>query len=220
MIEICKLGLTRYKDVWERQLAIFNNMKEQKRNGGVVKHEYILTTQHQKVVTLGFHGNAANLLFTPEEMERRGIDVFRIERGGDITYHGPGQLVVYPLIDLEQHHLGVKAYISILEQAVINVLGRYGIKGERVDGATGVWIDKGTPRERKICAIGVKCSRFVTMHGLALNVNTDMSGFSTINPCGFTDKGVTSMQMELGRELDFSKVEDELVGELTTLLND
>lgn len=218
MIETVHLGTTRYEQTWQRQLAIFEDMKEAKKLGRPIEKEYILTTQHHPVITLGFHADAANLLVAEQYLKQRDIDLFRIERGGDITYHGPGQLVVYPLVDLERHHLGVKQYVTILEQAVINVIGRYGIKGERVEGATGVWIGKGTPAERKICAVGVKCSRYVTMHGLALNVNTDLDGFSLINPCGFKEKGVTSMARELGHELDFSKVEVELSSELVSLL--
>lgn len=218
MIETVHLGTTRYEQTWQRQLAIFEDMKEAKKLGRPIEKEYILTTQHHPVITLGFHADAANLLVAEQYLKQRDIDLFRIERGGDITYHGPGQLVVYPLVDLERHNLGVKQYVTILEQAVINVIGRYGIKAERVEGATGVWIGKGTPAERKICAVGVKCSRYVTMHGLALNVNTDLDGFSLINPCGFKEKGVTSMARELGHELDFSKVEVELSSELVSLL--
>lgn len=149
----------------------------------------------------------------------KGIKLFEIERGGDVTYHGPGQLVVYPLIDLEAHHLGVKSYIHILEESVIRTIAHYGIKGERVEGATGVWIDAGTSHERKICAIGVKCSRFITMHGLALNVNTDLQQFSLINPCGFIDKGVTSIASEVGHPVNFKETARLLTDNLLKLLN-
>jgi lipoyl(octanoyl) transferase len=160
------------------------------------------------------------MLLNPTDLERRGIEFVQIERGGDITYHGPGQLVVYPILDMQKYSLGVKSYIDLLEETIIRVIAKYGIKGERVEGATGVWIDVGTPRERKICAIGVKCSRFVTMHGLALNVNTDLSYFSAINPCGFIDKGVTSISRELGHDIDMIEVKDLFKSIFIHLLSD
>ena len=133
-----------------------------------------------------------------------------MNRGGDITYHGPGQLVMYPIFDLEQHNIGVRAYIERLEQAVIDTISEYGIKGERLKTATGVWIDSHSMNPRKICAIGVKCSRYITMHGLALNVNTDLNYFNYINPCGFIDKGVTSLEKELGKEVDIQEVKTKI----------
>ncbi|MDE5806637.1 MAG: lipoyl(octanoyl) transferase LipB, partial [Muribaculaceae bacterium] len=143
----------------------------------------------------------------------------RIERGGDITFHGPGQAILYPIIDLEHRSLGVKNYVSILEESVIELLKGFGIKGERVEGATGVWIGKDTESERKICAIGVKISRSVTMHGLALNINTNLDAFSAINPCGFVNKGVTSMQKELGKEVDMHMVKEKLLYHFLRLID-
>lgn len=197
-----------YAEALQKQTELFDALVDAKKNEAAPGQEYLLIVQHTPVYTLGKHGHAENLL-------RRipGVDVVRITRGGDITFHGPGQLVVYPIIDMARHHLGVKSYITLLEECIIRVIGRYGIKGERVEGATGVWIAVGTPGERKICAIGVKCSRFCTMHGLALNVNTDLSYFNAINPCGFVDKGVTSMEKELGRKVDFEQVRREFVEE-------
>lgn len=217
-IEVLNWGRTRYADAWKRQHELFDAMVERKRRGETVDKEYLILTEHEPVVTLGKHAKDANVLLPEAMLKERGVDCFHIERGGDVTYHGPGQLVAYPILDLERHHLGVKDYVNLIEESVIQTIALYGIKGERVEGASGVWIEKGTPRERKICALGVKCSRFCTMHGLALNVNTDLNGFRLINPCGFTDKGVTSMQRELGRELDFEEVEKRFSGVFLRLI--
>lgn len=208
MIEVLDLDKGEYRETLERQRKIFSEMVEAKKRGETPDVERLLLVEHPPVITLGRHAHEENLLVDESLLRGEGVDVVRIERGGDITYHGPGQLVVYPLLDLERHHMGVRSYVDFLEEVVIRTLGVYGIKGERVDGATGVWIGKGTPHERKICAIGVKCSRHCTMHGLALNVNTDLCRFRLINPCGFVDKGVTSMAAELGEEVDFNKVKE------------
>lgn len=194
-----------YRDIWEWQHILFDAMVDLKKGGEQPKIEYLLLLEHLPVITLGKHGKSENLI-NKEEMILRGIECIRIERGGDITYHGPGQLVVYPILDLEKHKLGVKGFINLLEEAIIRTIATYGIIGERIEGATGVWIDSGTFRERKICAIGVKCSRFITMHGLALNVNTDLEAFRLINPCGFINKGVTSLAKELNHEVEISEV--------------
>lgn len=199
-----------YHEILNRQRVIFNNMVEEKRISGKAIEEHLIILEHEPVITLGRRAKESNLLVSESGLKSRNIDIYRIERGGDVTYHGPGQVVMYPLIDLNLHHLGVKDYVRLLEESVIRILEEYGIKGERIDGATGVWIGKGTDRERKICAIGVKCSRFVTMHGLALNVNTDLSAFSLINPCGFTDKGMTSIAREKGDNIDIDEVKIKL----------
>ncbi len=212
-----------YRTLWELQHACFDAQVERKRSGLPSSAEYLLLLEHQPVLTLGKHGHAENLLLPSDMLAARGIECIRIERGGDITYHGPGQIVAYPIIDLERHHLGVKAYVDILEEAVIRTIAEYGVIGQRVEGASGVWIGKGTPDERKICALGVKCTRFITMHGLALNVSTDLSAFTLINPCGFTDRGVTSLHRECaaaGRELpSISEVRGKLKHHLLTLLH-
>ena len=212
-------GLSPYKDMWDYQKQVFETRVSEKKSGEESGKDCILVVEHSPVITLGKHGKSENLLFSEESLKNRGIDCFRIERGGDITYHGPGQLVVYPIIDLERYRLGVKAYVDMLEECVIRTIAEYGINGDRVEGASGVWIGKGTPGERKICAVGVKCSRFITMHGLALNVNTDLNAFTLINPCGFIDKGVTSISREVGNDVEFSKVAERLIFHLTQLLS-
>ncbi|MDD2326689.1 MAG: lipoyl(octanoyl) transferase LipB [bacterium] len=201
------LGRIRYKEAWEYQEKLFESVirdkKEQKRE----KPQYLLFCEHEHVYTIGRSGRRQNLLITRQVCESRQIDLHAIDRGGDITYHGPGQLVAYPIIDLEAFGIGIKRYISLLEDVVIETLKPYGIRGEKDEKAMGVWLDAGDPsRARKICAIGVRASRFVTMHGLALNINSDLSYFNCINPCGFTDRGVTSMQRELEREVSFGEV--------------
>ncbi len=218
MINVVKLGLTPYRPMLERQRELHAEMVALKREGRPVDVEWLISLEHEPVVTLGKHAKESNLIGLGA-LNARGIECVRIERGGDVTYHGPGQLVVYPLIDLEKHRLGVKAYVHLLEEAVIRTIAEYGVEGRRVEGASGVWIGAGTPRERKICALGVKCTRFVTMHGLALNVNTDLTPFTLINPCGFTDKGVTSLALELGGTLDFEKVRQSLTRNLLSLLH-
>ncbi len=194
-----------YREAWQLQKQRFNEMIE-----GTERVNAIFCVEHPPVYTLGFHGNAANLIASEARLTSLGAECIRIERGGDITYHGPGQLVVYPVINLRDFRLGVKKYVSLLERAVIDVLAEWGIAASCNDDAIGVWIDWGGLNPRKICAIGVKISHGITMHGLALNVNTDLSAFSLINPCGITDKGVTSMVKELGALLDMTKVKDRL----------
>ena len=159
------------------------------------------------------------MLLGEEQLRRIGATLYHIDRGGDITFHGPGQLVCYPILNLEDYSLGLRDYIHVLEEAVIRVCASYAIQAGRLEKATGVWLDAHSPRARKICAIGVRSSHFVTMHGLALNVNTDLRYFSYINPCGFVDKGVTSLQKELGREIDMEEVKTGLCRELLALLS-
>lgn len=207
------LGLIRYKEAWDYQETLFDSLIRAKTemNKEDAKKEdmeqFLLFCEHENVYTIGKHGDKQNLLIASHVCKSRNIDLHTIDRGGDITYHGPGQLVVYPIIDLESFGMGIKSYISALEEVVIDTLALYGIKGEKDDKAMGVWLDAGNPaKARKICAIGVRASRFVTMHGLALNVNTDLSYFNYINPCGFKDRGVTSIQRELGHEVDLQQV--------------
>jgi lipoyl(octanoyl) transferase len=201
------LGRIRYKQAWEYQEKLFAQVIRDKQEQKQEKEQYLLFCEHEHVYTLGKSGKRQNLLITRQMCESRQIDLHEIDRGGDITYHGPGQLVAYPIIDLEAFGIGIRRYISLLEDVVIETLKPYGIKGEKDEKAMGVWIDLDDPlRVRKICAIGVRASRFVTMHGLALNINSDLTYFNFINPCGFTDKGVTSMQKELGEEVDFREV--------------
>lgn len=214
------LGLTAYKDTWDYQELLFSKVVDAKRNKETTKDQYILFCEHNHVYTLGKSGDIRNLLIAEHVCKSKNIDFFPINRGGDITYHGPGQLVVYPIIDLDEFGIGIKTYISMIEDVVIQVLSEYGIKGEKDDKAMGVWIDANDPAmARKICAIGVRASRFVTMHGLALNVNADLSYFSYINPCGFTDKKVTSMQQELGKDVDFEEVSSKIKEAFKTIFN-
>ncbi len=203
------LGIIPYKQAWDYQKQVFEQLIDDKKNNLGRKKQYLLFCQHNHVFTLGKSGKVQNLLIPEQLCKNRGIEYFAIERGGDITYHGPQQLVVYPIIDLEAFDCGIKNYISQLEDVVIRVLNQYGIQGEKDEKAMGVWMDAANPaKARKICAIGVKSSRFVTMHGFALNVNTDLSYYNFINPCGFVDRGVTSMEKELGRKVDFVEVSE------------
>ncbi|MDR2684640.1 MAG: lipoyl(octanoyl) transferase LipB [Prevotellaceae bacterium] len=198
-----------YQQAWNKQEEIFNRTIELKRQGASTENCLILC-EHPHVFTIGKSGNAQNMLF-----DDGSVPVIRTNRGGDITYHGFGQIVGYPVFDLENLRIGLKEYIHKIETAIINLLAHYSIKGERLNGATGVWLDAEIPaKTRKICAIGVRCSHFVTMHGFALNVNTDLNYFNRINPCGFTDKGVASMQKELNRTLDIEKIKVQLFLEI------
>lgn len=210
-LKVLDFGVSEYRDIWTEQCSIQSYLVGCKKEHIPVETEYLLVGEHPSVYTIGFHGDITNLKVSEEELNREGVECIRIERGGDITYHGPGQMIAYPIIDLENHGLGVKGYVALLEDCVIRLLEEYGIKGESVEGATGVWIGKGTDRERKICAIGVKCTRFITMHGLALNVNTDLTAFNAINPCGFTDKGVTSISAETGSQIDMNTLKEKFV---------
>lgn len=214
MIEVKDWKRLNYRDAWERQKELFNRLIEQQSSC-----EYLILVEHLPVYTLGFHGNADNLIASEEHLSAMGAECIRIERGGDITYHGPGQLVVYPVINLYHHKLGVRKYIELLESSVIELLSIYGINAEADNKEIGVWIDRNTREARKICAIGVKVSHGVTMHGLALNVNTDLSAFSLINPCGIIDKGVTSMQHELEAIIDMEEVKKRLSEIIVNRLN-
>lgn len=205
-----------YSEAWSRQTEIFNSLIEARKDGKQYDNRIIFCT-HPHVYTIGKHGRQENMLISDDMLSRIGAEVFRIDRGGDITYHGPGQLVCYPILCLEDFNLGLKSYLNLLEEAVIRTCSHYGIQSGRVDGATGVWIDINTPRERKICAMGVRSSHFVTMHGLALNVNTDLKYFDYINPCGFTNKGVTSIEKETGTQIPMDEVRRILTDELLSL---
>jgi lipoyl(octanoyl) transferase len=172
----------------------------------------VIFCEHPHVITIGRHGIFSNLLFPEEILREKNVELFRIDRGGDITYHGPGQMVVYPIFDLEFFSIGLKEYIRRLEEIILQVIAEFGIFVEHLVGATGVWLDTDKPgKVRKIAAIGVRSSRYVTMHGFALNVYTDLNYFQLINPCGFTDKGVTSMEKELSKWIDCKKLKDLLV---------
>lgn len=195
-----------YKHAWEYQEELFDDALD-KKSKGTQPDSYLLFCEHPHVITIGKHGKLENLLFQENFLKEKGVSLFQIDRGGDVTYHGPGQLVGYPIFDLESFDIGLRQYIHNLEEIIIRILAGYDIQAERLEGAAGVWLDTAIPtRTRKIAAIGVRSSRFVTMHGFALNVNTNLSYFSLINPCGFIDKGVTSMEQELRHSVDMEEV--------------
>lgn len=193
------LGVMPYRQAWQLQHELMNDVQ----NGA---EDIVLMVEHKPIFTLGFHGNISNMLVNDAFLKSKGIELIRIERGGDITYHGPGQLVAYPILDLRRNGIGVRQYVNILEECVIQLLRLYDIDSERDDNAPGVWLEVGSEKQRKICALGVKVSHAVTMHGLALNVNTDLTPFSYINPCGFANKGVTSMAIEKNQTFDTQKI--------------
>jgi lipoyl(octanoyl) transferase len=201
------LGMREYKAAWDfqeetlKKVLALREKELQPESAGT-----LIFCEHPHVYTLGKSGEQNNLLINDEFLKKINASYYKSNRGGDITYHGPGQIVGYPIFDLEKLEIGVKQYIHLIEEAIIMTLSEYSVPASRLEGATGVWVDTGTPVVRKICAIGVRVSKAVTMHGFALNVNTDLKYFSYINPCGFQDKGVTSMQKELGYTLDFSGV--------------
>lgn len=209
-------GLTDYAAAWKQQVERFEELVTAYRNGTSYENRVIFC-EHPHVYTLGKNGKEGNMLVDEQRLKMIGAQLFHIDRGGDITYHGPGQQVCYPILNLLDLHLGVKDYVHALEQIVINTCKHYGVVAERLEGATGVWLDVGTPNVRKICAIGVKCSHFVTMHGLAFNVNTNLNYFNYINPCGFVDKGVTSLSREVGYEVDMDEVRRLMIAELPLL---
>lgn len=210
-------NLIPYAEAWQRQTEWFDNLILAKQKGEDYENRIIMC-EHPHVYTLGRSGKENNMLLTETQLEKIGATLYHIDRGGDITYHGPGQLVCYPILNLEEFGLGLKEYVHVLEEAVIRVCESYGISAGRLEKATGVWLEGNTPRARKICAIGVRSSHFVTMHGLALNVNTDLRYFSYIHPCGFIDKGVTSLRQELGYDLSMSEVKQRLEAEIKALL--
>lgn len=205
------LGLKDYKSCWDYQENLLSEITEdKKRLGKPSAKNFFILVEHPHVYTLGKSGNDKNLLANEEFLKKIDATFYRINRGGDITYHGPGQIVGYPIIDLEYYKLGVRQYIEKMENAIIELLDTFGISGSHKEGATGVWIEAENPvRARKICAIGVRVSRYVTMHGFALNVNTDLRYFNYINPCGMT-LGVTSFKKELGREISTDEVKNIL----------
>ena len=216
-----------YKECWDLQRSLFDALIERKmshRTESPTDSEEnvgtVLLVEHPAVYTLGKNGKESNLLLGEEYLRSIGADFYRIDRGGDVTFHGEGQIVGYPIVDIEQLGIGLRDYIDALEQSIIDTVAHYGIKAGRVAGASGVWLGSAEERNlRKICAIGVRASRFVTMHGFALNVSTDLRYFNHINPCGFTDKGVTSMERELGSTPDIEEVKELVINNLSRNLN-
>ncbi|EHQ28316.1 lipoyl(octanoyl) transferase LipB [Mucilaginibacter paludis] len=223
-------GLTDYKQAWEKQeelLAGTVKLKTEIRNqetelpGSTAELKtpnYLVFCEHPHVYTLGKSGHAENLLLDEKGLAEKHATYYTINRGGDITYHGPGQIVAYPILDLDNFFTDIHLYLRTLEEAVILTMADYGLKGERYPGYTGVWLDADIPeRARKICAMGVRCSRWVTMHGLAFNVNTDLAYFKNIVPCGIDDKAVTSLQAELGKEININDVKKTLLHHISVL---
>ena len=211
-VKYLDLGIAEYKSTWDKQEELLNHIVEIKKTNSNLGEEKVVTTpnylifvEHPHVYTLGKSGDEHNLLLNYIQLQAKDAVFFKTDRGGDITYHGPGQIVGYPILDLENFGMGLRQYIYSIEEAVIRTVALYGIVAARDPHATGVWIDVGKLSARKICAIGVKSSRFVTMHGFALNINTDLEYFKHINPCGFSDKGVTSLEKELGSTQDFER---------------
>ena len=216
------LGLIDYKQCWDFQEELFAEIlavksSNRKENKTVATKNHLIFCEHPHVYTLGKSGDEKNLLVNEDYLKSRGATFHKINRGGDITYHGPGQIVGYPILDLDNFFTDIHKYLRFLEEAVILTLKEYGLETERSPGETGVWFDIGTTRARKICALGVKSSRWVTMHGFAFNVNSDLSYFGNIIPCGITDKSVTSLQKELGKEVDMNEVKNKLKAHLIEL---
>jgi lipoyl(octanoyl) transferase len=220
------IGRRSFGEAWEIQEALFRKIVDRKiemRKTGETSPlplNHLLFVEHDHVFTLGKSGSPENLKVAQSELMERGIDYHKINRGGDITYHGPGQIVAYPILDLDQFFTDIHRYLRTLEEAVIRTLAEYGIVADRYEGYTGVWIDPSDPQKaRKICALGVRCSRWVTMHGLAFNVNADLPKFDLIVPCGIQDKAVTSMDRELGESVEIERVKERLLVHLTELFN-
>lgn len=211
-------GLKDYDSALQEQETIFNDKVRRKLlSEGNISQDFIVC-EHPNVYTLGKHGKESNLLANEEFLKKINASFHRINRGGDITYHGPGQIVGYPSLDIDSLGLTLRTYIETIEESVIRLMDDYSIKCERLKGATGVWLDAHGSKARKICAIGVKASRGITMHGFALNVDTKLEYFDYINPCGFTDKGVTSMKKELGKEIDLKVVSKQLYDKFVSLI--
>lgn len=215
-IEVRDIGQSEYREAWDYQDELFKQIVDIKlanrsREVEEPRPGYFLFTEHSHVYTLGKSGDLTNLLLSEAQLREKGISFFKSNRGGDITYHGPGQIVGYPIIDLESFRPDIRWYMRSLEEVIILTLAEYGLKGERSEGETGVWLDTGTPFARKICALGVRTSRWVTMHGFALNVNTDLGYFDHIIPCGIRGKAVSSMHAELNRKLDPEEVKSHII---------
>lgn len=215
-------GLTDYQDAWDRQEEIFNQTvalktKNRTENTQLETPNFLIFNEHQHVYTLGKSGKPENLLLDEQGLKDKQATYYKINRGGDITYHGPGQIVGYPILDLDNFFTDIHLYLRTLEEAVILTLADYGIEAGRYSGFTGVWLDADNEKARKICAMGVRCSRWVTMHGFAFNVNANLDYFKNIVPCGIDDKDVTSMQRELGHQLDMEEVKTKLKNHIANL---
>jgi lipoyl(octanoyl) transferase len=221
-IQLLDLGNKDYKDTWDYQEELFKQIVDLKilnrnSNSQLPTPNFFLYVEHPHVYTLGKSGDFSNLLLSEKQLTEKGATFYKINRGGDITYHGPGQIVGYPILDLENFFTDIHKYLRFLEEAIILTLAEYGLKTERSPGETGVWFDVGTPFARKICALGVRASRWVTMHGFALNVNADLGYFDNIIPCGIRGKAVTSMHVELGNPVDEQEVKEKILKHFSDL---
>ena len=224
IVRFADLGLWSYQRAWDFQEALFTEVVEQKsanrklpEQERIATRDTLLFVEHPHVYTMGKSGDLGNLLADDERLKAINAEFFRTNRGGDITYHGPGQLVGYPILDLDEYFTDIHRYLRTLEEVIIATLADYGLNGDRSPGETGVWLDVGSPFARKICAMGVRASRWVTMHGWAFNLNTDLRYFEYIIPCGIKDKAVTSLQRELGRPVDESEVKALVAGHFARL---
>ncbi len=221
-IHIRDIGLKDYKDAWDTQNNLFREiiaikLDNRKREDKKPTPNYFLFTEHPHVYTLGKSGDLNNLLLNEEQLKKKGITFFKSNRGGDITYHGPGQIVGYPIIDLDNFFPDIHVYMRKLEEVIILTIAEYGLKGQRSEGETGVWLDIGTPFVRKICALGVRTSRWVTMHGFALNVSTNLGYFDHIIPCGIKGKAVTSLEAELGKKIPHDEVKSKILNHFSVV---
>ena len=222
-VEIQDLGLKDYKDTWDYQEQLFKSIvdtkiKNRREDAGLQTENYFLFVEHPHVYTLGKSGDMSNLLVNETQLKEKGATFYKVNRGGDITYHGPGQIVGYPILDLDNFFTDIHKYLRFLEEMIILTLAEYGIMSERSPGETGVWLDVGTPFARKICAMGVRASRWVTMHGFALNVNADLGYFDNMIPCGIKGKAVTSLNVELGMDrVDEDEVKAKLLNHFSEL---
>ncbi|MBK7035171.1 MAG: lipoyl(octanoyl) transferase LipB [Bacteroidetes bacterium] len=217
LVKYRDLGTMEYDFAWKLQQSIFDDIVAKKLKNRTLMPDaqlnyqhHLLFVEHDPVITMGKNADEKNLLLNEDFLKQKGVQLFHINRGGDITYHGPGQLVGYPILDLDNFFTDLGKYLRSIEEVIIKTLAEYNLVGERLKGATGVWLDADKPTARKICAIGIRSSRWVTMHGFAFNVNTDLSYFDFIIPCGITDKAVTSLKKELGREIDMQEVKNKL----------
>ncbi len=216
------LELRDYKEVWDYQSDLLQQIVDIKRSNRAnstseITPNYFLFVEHPHVYTLGKSGDLSNLLINEQQLKEKGATYYKINRGGDITYHGPGQIVGYPILDLENFFTDIHKYLRFLEEVIIKTIAEYGLKGERSPGETGVWLDVGTPFARKICAMGIRSSRWVTMHGFALNVNTDLGYFDNIIPCGIRGKAVASMESELNQKISLEEVKEKILTHFTEL---
>ena len=223
-IVVKDLGVLSYEDSWEHQKTIFENIISQKIKNRTLKKKnktdnYLLIVEHKPIFTIGKSGDTSNLLLNTKQLKSKNIEFKKINRGGDITFHGSGQVVGYPILDLDNFFTDIGQYLRTLEEVIISAIGFFGLKGYRIDGETGVWVKDKLNSDKKICAFGIKASRWVTMHGFALNVNTDLKYFDYIVPCGISDKGVTSLEETLNKKITTKMVKQKIYENFARLFN-